>query len=98
MAPPLKQPVGVVTLPNRGVVPTYAADWTTHVWVEGADGLTQKAVTLAYVEMPSKGPRNLRWVDTATGSAMADLHHLGIKSAQEAAAFFERRRRRITRN
>ena len=83
----------MVTLPNRGAVTTYAANWTTHVWVEGADGLTQEAVTVAYIDIsdPAVGKRNLKWVNTATGCQVR-LRHLGIESAQEAAALIERER------
>ena len=84
MGRPPKQPVGVVTLPNRGAVPTYAANWTTHIWVEGAaGGLTQEAVTVVYVDVATaqtKGSRKLAWVNTATGHVMV-RSHLGIKSA-----------------
>ena len=95
--PSLKQ-VGVVTLPKRGTVFTYKADWTTHTWVEGADGgLTQEAVTVVYVDTASpklqqRGLRKCKWVNKATGSRVPDHKLLGIKSAEEAAAFFERRR------
>ena len=93
MAPGVKrQQVGVVTLPNRGAVPTYAANWTTHIWVEGAaGGLTQEAVTVAYVDVarPRADQRNIKWVNTATGCKV-EKRHLGIESAQEAAALIER--------